>query len=120
MPISAKCLLCEEKGQEVNISNNIISKDNKEAAQLLGMSMVEHIMGAHPEKLGRVATGKIDKQGNREVMMGGEIPVISATMNGFLITRFFESDNEEFEREKEETRDRLCEEIMYGVEDEEF
>ena len=116
MAIIAKCLLCEEKEIETFVSSSIIAKSDEEASQLLGMELVKHIMGSHPERLGQKPTGRIDKaSGGMEMGMSGEIPQIAVMINGFLITRFFSSENEMFEVQKEEMRDKLCEAIMWGA-----
>lgn len=121
MPISAKCLLCEEKEVEIFVSSNVIAKSKEEAAQLLGLELVKHVMGAHPDKLGQKATGRVDRAtGAIEMAMAGEVVILAGVMNGFLISRFFESEDEEFEQQKEELRDKLCEAIMWGSKDEEF
>lgn len=121
MAITAKCLLCEEKEVETFVSSNVIAKSKEEAAQLLGLELVKHVMGAHPDKLGQKATGRVDRAtGAIEMAMAGEVVILAGVMNGFLITRFFESEDEEFEQQKEELRDKLCEAIMWGSKDEEF
>lgn len=121
MAIKAKCLLCAEKEIETEVSSNVIAKSKEEAAQLLGLELVKHIMGAHPDRLGQQATGRVDRAtGAVEIAMGGEVVVLAGVMNGFLITRFFESEDRDFEEQKEEIRDKLCEAIMWGSRDEEF
>lgn len=81
--------------QNYNISSTILGKNLMEDMQLLGQAMLLHLQLVHPKELNRVA-------------------LLAIHWNGFNVMKFFESKSEEdiFEKEKEQMRDKLVEEVM--------
>jgi hypothetical protein len=131
MPLHVRCILCLEKDiektvnelmlkeqyseqtrtkveeeisskQTNDISSQVIGKNIMEDMQLLGQAMVAHMQLIHPKDLGRIG-------------------LLAVHWNGFNVMKFFEASNEShiFEKEKEQMRDKLVEEVMMFAPEEE-
>lgn len=121
---SVRCILCfnervehlvnieklTEEGAEAKatleegfkIRSSIIGRNNIEDNQLLGAELVKHMQASHMQELQKIA-------------------VMSASWNGFNVAKYFETESPEsnFEKEKEEMREKFLEEVMFAAPDEE-
>jgi hypothetical protein len=107
--IKVRCILCLEKKLEgksndeiikleqstqYNIFSPNIAKDDIQAMQDLGQQLVAHLQANHPEELQKLA-------------------LLQVHWNGFNVMKLFESNEDNiFEQQKEEMRDKLIEEVM--------
>jgi hypothetical protein len=86
-----------------NIRSNLITTNEIESMQALGMELVKHMQAIHQEELRRIAE-------------------LQVHFNGFNAMKYFETRDEDslFEKEKEKMREKLLEEVMmFAPEDDE-
>jgi hypothetical protein len=96
----------EDKEKIINntsyeITSKLITKTEMEGMQALGIELAEHLKAVHRNELERLA-------------------ILQIHFNGFNVMKFFETKDEDslFEREKEQMREKLLEEVMmFALED---
>jgi hypothetical protein len=84
------------------IRSKLISKNEMESMQALGMELANHLQAIHNEELQRIG-------------------ILQVHFNGFNVMKYFETKDEDslFEQEKEKMREKLLEEVMMFAPDDE-